>query len=259
MLEHEVVIGGRFYLAGGNIVHNIARFYQDSWSSYGGGLTSSDDLAEVHDLAIDNHTGDVYACGSFTEADGSLSLNNIAKWSNETQSWTRVAATDLSRPEGQLFKIILLETKLVNPNHRPDYGQYRIAGIAVAIVVFIIGAILLVAFLIWKIRNRNPYEGYKPIVSPISLTELEQDKDIKRIDINKLEMGERIAIGASGEGTFISLGFLFLILIISTPKLINFLQIQSLREIIAELKWLSKELCFNNQKGKLTIFSEKLK
>jgi hypothetical protein len=71
-----LVVGGRFSVAGGVPVSNIARWDGASWSSLGEGL-SGGEFTTVSALAVYN--GSLYVGGSFTTA-GGVSSNNIARW-----------------------------------------------------------------------------------------------------------------------------------------------------------------------------------
>ena len=74
--------GGRFGVAGGEIVSYIAKWDGASWSALGTGLQYT-----VHALAVfDDGTGEaLYAGGEFATA-GALTVNKIAKWNGSNWS-----------------------------------------------------------------------------------------------------------------------------------------------------------------------------
>jgi hypothetical protein len=72
-----LVVGGRFSVAGGVPVSNIARWDGASWSSLGEGLSGGDEYANVRALAV--YDGSLYVGGSFATA-GGVSSSYIARW-----------------------------------------------------------------------------------------------------------------------------------------------------------------------------------
>ncbi|HRQ73964.1 MAG TPA: GC-type dockerin domain-anchored protein, partial [Phycisphaerales bacterium] len=86
-------VGGRFATAGGVTVNGIARWHSDSqtWSPLGGGVGGGSPA--VNDLAIfnDGAGNALYAGGLFTSA-GGVTVNGIAKWNSDTQTWSPLGA-----------------------------------------------------------------------------------------------------------------------------------------------------------------------
>lgn len=92
----DVYVGGYFPYACGSIgcsldnirVNNVAKWNGSNWSALGFGLNSSVDASVISgdDLYIG---GDfAYRCGNETCASGNVRMNNIAKWSLVTNSWS---------------------------------------------------------------------------------------------------------------------------------------------------------------------------
>ncbi|MGI4866262.1 MAG: T9SS type A sorting domain-containing protein [Janthinobacterium lividum] len=80
----NVYAGGKFTLAGGVAVSNIARWNGTNWSALGAGLNG-----EVSALAVDG-AGNVYAGGKFTTAGGSAAPY-AARWNGT--SWSALSPT----------------------------------------------------------------------------------------------------------------------------------------------------------------------
>jgi hypothetical protein len=72
-----LVVGGRFSVAGGVSVSNIARWDGAGWSPLGDGLSGEDEFTAVRALAV--YEGSLYAGGAFTTA-GGLPSSYIARW-----------------------------------------------------------------------------------------------------------------------------------------------------------------------------------
>jgi hypothetical protein len=72
-----LVAGGRFNLAGGQSVNNIARWNGGAWETLGDGLTGDDPYTGVRTLAV--HDGSLFVGGNFSTA-GDISSDNIARW-----------------------------------------------------------------------------------------------------------------------------------------------------------------------------------
>ncbi len=85
----HLYVGGDFDTAGGNTANNIARWSGTSWSSLGGGVTSSASIGEIRALAVDS--SGVYVGGRFDRAGGNPAAN-IARWSLTSSSWSALGS-----------------------------------------------------------------------------------------------------------------------------------------------------------------------
>jgi hypothetical protein len=84
----NVYVGGSFTSAGGVSANYIARWnaVDSSWSRLGTGVGTT--TPRVNSISAFN-TGNVYVGGQFTTA-GGVTCNNIAKWSANDASWSRL-------------------------------------------------------------------------------------------------------------------------------------------------------------------------
>jgi hypothetical protein len=80
--QGDLVVGGGFTQAGGQVVNRIARWDGATWSPLGSGF----DSFQVRALAA--YEGDLVAGGQFTEAGGQV-VNRIARWDGE--AWSPLA------------------------------------------------------------------------------------------------------------------------------------------------------------------------
>ena len=78
----DLIVGGRFFDAGGVAVHHIARWDGTSWHDVGGGV-AGETVTNVADLLV--YDGKLVAGGAFTEA-GEVDAAYIAQW--DGSSWT---------------------------------------------------------------------------------------------------------------------------------------------------------------------------
>lgn len=87
IIEHAgfVYVGGSFSSAGGNPVHNIARWDGQSWSAVGSSSLANGGPASVSSMAV--YQGKLYASGRFEFGDGRPD-DSIAAW--DGQRWSRV-------------------------------------------------------------------------------------------------------------------------------------------------------------------------
>ena len=96
--DGDMAVGGYFDTAGGIAVNNIARYSPatNSWSDLGGGLTAPIDEQYdfvnpgVYALAVLSG-GDLLVGGNFDSA-GGIPVNNIARYSPATSSWSALGA-----------------------------------------------------------------------------------------------------------------------------------------------------------------------
>jgi hypothetical protein len=79
----ELYVAGQFDTAGGQPVHNVAKWDGASWSAVGSGFSGH--YYTVHALAV--YKGSLYAGGYFDSAGGNL-VNYIAKW--DGNQWSAV-------------------------------------------------------------------------------------------------------------------------------------------------------------------------
>lgn len=84
MPNGDIVVGGRFTVAGGGPGNSIARWNGASWSQFGTGMSGGSPSTFVFALAV-MPNGDLVAGGNFTTADGNT-VNGIARWNGNT--WT---------------------------------------------------------------------------------------------------------------------------------------------------------------------------
>lgn len=87
IIEHAgfVYVGGSFSSAGGNPVHNIARWDGQSWSAVGSSSLANGGPASVSSMAV--YQGKLYASGRFEFGDGRPD-DSVAAW--DGQRWSRV-------------------------------------------------------------------------------------------------------------------------------------------------------------------------
>ncbi|MBA3649874.1 MAG: T9SS type A sorting domain-containing protein [Chitinophagales bacterium] len=81
----NLVVGGRFNIAGDRPVNNIATWNGKQWSSLDSGITDSRSQADVNALAV--FQGELYVGGSFDSA-GAFYNEDIAKWNGN--EWSSV-------------------------------------------------------------------------------------------------------------------------------------------------------------------------
>jgi hypothetical protein len=85
----NVYAGGSFSIAGGIKAHNIAKWNGKVWIPLGEGIIdSTDKYFKIVTLGVD-HTGNLYAAGSFNQI-GGVMAHNIAKW--DGSSWNSLGA-----------------------------------------------------------------------------------------------------------------------------------------------------------------------
>ena len=90
--SNNVYVGGAFTTAGGISASRIAKWTPgtNSWSALiTGGNNGTSNFVQV--IAINSSTGEVYVGGDFTTAGGVL-VNNIAKWTPGTNTWSTLGA-----------------------------------------------------------------------------------------------------------------------------------------------------------------------
>jgi hypothetical protein len=73
-------VGGRFVVAGGEVVNGIARWQSGNWTGLGSGVSGGDPWTSVD--ALHAHDGRLYLGGNFTGAGDKLS-DYIARWNEE--------------------------------------------------------------------------------------------------------------------------------------------------------------------------------
>jgi N-acetylneuraminic acid mutarotase len=84
---NDVYVGGLFSQAGGNSANNVARFNTQSstWHRLGT-FASNGVLGEVRALAVLGRW--VFVGGSFVQAAGSLTVNHIARFDTQSETWS---------------------------------------------------------------------------------------------------------------------------------------------------------------------------
>ncbi|HEV8111448.1 MAG TPA: hypothetical protein VGR31_01605 [Planctomycetota bacterium] len=94
--------GGRFGVANGVAVANIAKWDGSAWSPLGAGLTGGAAAAASAIASFDDGSGPaLYVAGTFTQA-GGVAANHIAKW--DGTSWSPLAGTN-----GSIFEFIVFD------------------------------------------------------------------------------------------------------------------------------------------------------
>ena len=121
----EIYVGGVFNQAGSIGVHNVARWSSGSgWSNMNGGVTGG----SVRALAYNNYDLNLYVGGFFTQAGGSVSVNNIARWNSGggSNSWSalRQGTTQSNGVDGVVTTIAIRDA-----DHKVYVGgQFDSAG-----------------------------------------------------------------------------------------------------------------------------------
>ncbi|MCA9757902.1 MAG: hypothetical protein KDA27_19075, partial [Candidatus Eisenbacteria bacterium] len=84
--QGELVAGGSFFTAGGQVVYNIAAFDGSTWHGFDGGFSTYGDAVAA--LAV--YDGQLYAAGDLTSGSGNP-LSNITRWNGS--SWESIGGT----------------------------------------------------------------------------------------------------------------------------------------------------------------------
>jgi hypothetical protein len=89
--DGDLIAGGYFTTAGGESANLIARWDEatSSWSELGGGMTGEEFGANANVANLAVYNGELIAGGRFTAAGGE-SANLIARWDEETSSWSEL-------------------------------------------------------------------------------------------------------------------------------------------------------------------------
>ena len=85
----RLYVAGLFWMAGGMIVNNIARWNGTNWSGLGGGMANPTERVEALAAFDDGSGTQLYAGGNFSLA-GTAVVHNLAKWNGT--SWSTVGA-----------------------------------------------------------------------------------------------------------------------------------------------------------------------
>ncbi|MFO1076772.1 MAG: hypothetical protein U1E73_03495 [Planctomycetota bacterium] len=88
----DVIAGGRFDQAGGQLVQNIAMWSNNAWHPLGAGLSATGSTSSTGTVAalLRLPNGDLLAGGDFDSSGAVGSLNGLARW--DGASWTTFAA-----------------------------------------------------------------------------------------------------------------------------------------------------------------------
>eukprot|EP01119_Soliformovum_irregulare_P006174 TRINITY_DN1796_c0_g2_i1.p1 TRINITY_DN1796_c0_g2~~TRINITY_DN1796_c0_g2_i1.p1 ORF type:complete len:1144 (-),score=335.54 TRINITY_DN1796_c0_g2_i1:51-3482(-) len=211
----SVTIGGTFGLLGTVAVSNIASVQILPLSNpspfnvgtLAGGVsagTSQNQAAVVNALAYDGH-GVLYVGGFFDQAGGTNKMANFAKY-ERTGVWTSLMTSDVLQWNGAIEDIVIVvSTQEINFSSSPSNGILRhpweIALLISLVAAILIIGIMFIVFLISKIRRRRALYIEIPQYgeSRLSIRDLANDAAIKQIEPTEIELGQRIALGASGE------------------------------------------------------------
>jgi hypothetical protein len=99
--DGALIAGGRFFLAGGMVVNNVARWDGGSWKPVGLGVSGG----TVYALSV--FDGALFAGGAFTVA-GTIPVHNIARW--DGSAWSSLAGSADSVIDGVDSQVRALTT-----------------------------------------------------------------------------------------------------------------------------------------------------
>jgi len=201
----NLIIAGLFDSAGGSIVNNIAigDTTTNEWNSIGGVTSDENALATVYAVAFDATRDILYAGGVFSNAGSATKVENIAQFSNG--DWSSLSSL-ISRWQGPVNTILVVSSTEQEQSSSESPSRFS-QSYELMIIVSCIGAVLIIAFVLGafaliKIRKRRSLYIEIPQYSTakrLSLRDLANDAAIKQIEPSEIQMGTRLALGASGE------------------------------------------------------------
>ena len=124
VFDGELIVGGYFDRAGGNVAHRIARWDGSSWRSLGAGINNHNVSGFVNTLAVYN--GELIAAGAFQRAGGSL-IEQIARWDGD--DW-RSLGTGITGGQREVFELIEYDGDLIAVGAFFEAGGVASRGIA---------------------------------------------------------------------------------------------------------------------------------
>eukprot|EP01119_Soliformovum_irregulare_P021472 TRINITY_DN7153_c0_g1_i2.p1 TRINITY_DN7153_c0_g1~~TRINITY_DN7153_c0_g1_i2.p1 ORF type:complete len:1103 (-),score=306.90 TRINITY_DN7153_c0_g1_i2:47-3286(-) len=201
MMGPYLVVGGVFDTANGDTVNNLAVQIQlEDWTNVGLGVTKdpSAGLASVNALAYDDATKSLFVGGVFDNAGRHDGVNNLAQFNTESKTWTELGT--IAQWQGPVYGLTLVvgAQDLVSADHGLSVRELVMISLGVGVLVAIV--VGSSAIFILKIRRRRDYAEI-PIYHKkrISIKDLADNTAVKQIEPKDIQIGIRLATGASGE------------------------------------------------------------